>query len=153
MKATKLYRIASVLLFLAAVGNTYGLLNFWRVAAPMPPVRFPIGHADFSYAQVALGYQVFCSMCILFAAYLAWHLAALARTTPRAIGALGWMLFGYQLLGVCVSRFFFSGVVLLVAALTAVLVAALTAVCIGWATWLVSGNRQAQQVQSERALA
>ncbi|PYV81566.1 MAG: hypothetical protein DMG93_14960 [Acidobacteria bacterium] len=108
-------------------------------------MRFPIGHADFSYAQVALGYQVFCSMCILFAAYLAWHLAALARTTPRAIGALGWMLFGYQLLGVCVSRFFFSGVVLLVAALTAV--------CIGWATWLVSGNRQAQQVQSERALA
>ena len=76
---------------------------------------------------------------------LVWHLAALARTTPRAIGALGWMLFGYQLLGVCVSRFFFSGVVLLVAALTAV--------CIGWATWLVSGNRQAQQVQSERALA
>ena len=145
MKATKLYRIASVLLFLAAVGNTYGLLNFWRIAAPMPPVRFPIGHADFSYAQVALGYQVFCSMCILFAAYLAWHLAALARTTPREIDALGWMLFGYQLLGVCVSRFFFSGVVLLVAALTAV--------CIGWATWLVSGNRQAQQVQSERALA
>jgi hypothetical protein len=58
MKATRLYRIASVLLFVVAVGNTYGLLNFWHVAAPMPPVRFPIGHADFSYAQVVLGYQV-----------------------------------------------------------------------------------------------
>jgi hypothetical protein len=145
MKASRLYRIASFLLFLAAIGNTYGLLNFWRVAAPMPPVRFPIGHADFSYAQVALGYQVFFSMCILFAAYLAWHLAALARTTPPAIGGLGWILFAYQLLGVCVSRFFFSGVVLLVAVVTAV--------CIGWATWLVSGHRQAQQVQSERTLA
>jgi len=145
MKASRLYRIASVLLCLAAVGNTYGLWNFWRVAAPMPAVRFPIGHADFSYAQVALGYQVFCSMCILLAAYLAWHLAALARTTPRAIGALGWILFAYQLLGVCISRIFFSGFVLLLAAVTAV--------CIGWATWLVSGNRLAQQLQSERALA
>jgi hypothetical protein len=92
MKATSLYKIASVLLVLVAVGNTYGLLSFWHVAAPMPPMRFPIGHADFSYAQVVLGYQVFCSMCVLFAAYLAWHLAGLARTTPRAIGALGWIL-------------------------------------------------------------
>lgn len=41
MKATSLYRIASVLLFLAAVGNTYGLLNFWHVTEPMPPVRSP----------------------------------------------------------------------------------------------------------------
>ena len=138
MKASKLHRIAGILLFVAAVGNTYGLLQFWHVASPMPPVRFPIGHADFSYAQVALGYQVFCSMCILFAAYLAWHLAALARTTPRAIGALGWILFAYQFLGVCASRFFFSGIVLLIAAVTAV--------CIGWATWLVSGHRQSQQL-------
>ena len=144
MKATKLYRIASVLLFLGAIGNTYGLVNFWRLAASLPPVRFPIGHADFSYAQVALGYQVFCSMCILFAAYLAWHLGTLARTAPRAIGALGWILFAYQLLGVGISRFFLSGFVLLFAAITAV--------CIGWATWSVSGRRPEQQVQSERAL-
>lgn len=145
MKASKLFRIAGVLLFLAAIGNTYGLLNFWRVAGSMPPVRFPIGHADFSYAQVALGYQVFCSMCILFGAYLAWYLAALARTTPRAIGSLGWILFAYQLVGVCVSRFFFSGIVLLVAAITAV--------CIGWATWLVTAHHQKLQTPSERAVA
>jgi len=145
MKATMLYRIASVLLFVAAVGNMYGLLNFWHVAAPMPPVRFPIGHADFSYAQVVLGYQVVCSMCILFAAYLAWHLSALARTTPRAIGALGWTLFTYQILGVCISWMFFSGVVRLLALVIAL--------CIGWATWSVTAHRQPQRVQSERALA
>jgi hypothetical protein len=134
MKATRLYRIASVLLFVAAIGNMYGLLNFWHVAAPMPPVRFPIGHADFSYAQVVLGYQVVCSMCILFAAYLAWHLSALVRTTPRAIGSLGWILFTYQILGVRI-------------------LALVIAVCIGWATWLVTARRQSQRVQSERALA
>ncbi|MGC1298920.1 MAG: hypothetical protein WA869_28180 [Alloacidobacterium sp.] len=145
MNATKLYRIASVLLFVAALGNAYGLLNFWHVVAPMPPVRFPIGHAGFSYAEVVLGYQVFCSMCGLFAAYLAWHLAALARTTPRAIGALGWVLFAYQLLGVYISWIFFSGFVRVVAAVIAV--------CIGWATWLVTAHRQTQQGQSERALA
>ena len=145
MKATRLYRIASVLLFVVAVGNTYGLLNFWHVAAPMPPVRFPIGHADFSYAQVVLGYQVFCSMCVLFAAYLAWHLADLARTTPRAIGALGWVLFAYQILGVCISRIFFAGTVLLLAVAIAF--------CVGWATWLVTAHRQTQQGQSERARA
>jgi len=145
MKATKLYGIASVLLFLVAVGNTYGLLNLWHVAAPMPLVRFPIGHAGFSYAQVVLGYQVFCSMCILFAAYLAWHLAALARTTPSAIGALGWVLFAYQILGVCISWIFFSGIVWLLATVIAV--------CIGWATWLVAAHRQTQQGQSERARA
>jgi len=145
MKATKLYRIAGVLLFLAVVGNTYGLLTFWHVAAAMPSVRFPIGHADFSYAQVVLGYQVFCSMCVLFGAFLAWHLAALARTAPRAIGALGWVLFAYQILGVCISWIFFSGIVRLLAVGIAV--------CIGWATWLVTTRGQLRRGQNGRALA
>lgn len=144
MKATKLYRIASVLLFSAAIGNTYGLLNFWHVAAPLPPVRFPIGHAPLSYAQVVLGYQVFCSFCVLFAAYLAWHLGTLARRTPQSIGAIGWILFSYQLIGVYVSWIFLSGFVRLLALAIAI--------CLGWATGLTTSRRQAQQ-QDERAVA
>jgi hypothetical protein len=142
MKATKLYRTAGVLLFLAAIGNTFGLLNFWHVAAPLPPVRFPIGHAPFSYAQVVLGYQVFCSFCVLFAAYLAWHLGTLARRTPQAIGAIGWILFAYQVIGVYVSWVFLSGFVLLLAFAIAI--------CLGWATGLTTSRRQTQQ-QDERA--
>jgi len=111
----------------------------------MPPVPFPIGHAPFSYAQVVLGYQVFCSMCVLFAAFLAWHLATLARTTPRAIGALGWVLFAYQILGVYISSIFLSGVVLVFSVVIAI--------CIGWAAWLVTTRPQTPQVQSERAFA
>jgi len=144
MKATKLYRTASGLLFLWAVGNTFGLLMFWHAAGSMNPVRFPVGHSGFSYAQVVLGYEVFCSFCVLFAAYLAWHLGTLARTMPRAIGAVGWILFAYSLAAVYISWIFFSGFVLL---LTAVI-----AVCIGWATWLSTAHRETQQ-QSERALA
>jgi hypothetical protein len=128
MKATKLYRTASGLLFLWAAGNTYGLLMFWHAAGSMNPVRFPVGHSGFSYAQVVLGYEVFCSFCVLFAAYLAWHLGALARTTPHAIGALGWVLFAYQLVGVYISWIFFSGIVLVLSAGIAI--------CTGWATWL-----------------
>jgi hypothetical protein len=142
MKATMLYRTASGLLFLWAAGNTYGLLMFWRVAGAMSPVRFPVGHAVVSYAQVVLGYDVFCSFCVLFAAYLAWHLGNLARTMPRAIGAVGWVLFAYSLAAVSISWIFFSGIVLLLSAVVAV--------CIGWATWLSTAHREIQQ-ESERA--
>jgi hypothetical protein len=145
MKATTLYRIASALLLIWAAGNTYGLLNFWRVAGPMAPVLFPWGHSGFSYAQVVLGYLVFCSLCVLFAAYLAWHLANLARRTPQAIGALGWILFAYLLAGVYISWIFFSGFVL-------VLTAAI-AICVGWAAGLTTAHRHTEQGQSERALA
>jgi hypothetical protein len=135
MKATVLYRVASVLLFLAAAGNTYGVLRFWQVAGSMNAVRFPVGHSGFSYAQVVLGSWVFCSLCVLFGAYLAWHLGALARTTPQAIGALGWLLFAYQLVGVYISWIFLSGF--------ARILAAAIAICIGWATGLSTGARRA----------
>jgi hypothetical protein len=144
MKATKLYRIGSVLLLVAAVGNAYGLLNFWHMAAPLPAVRFPIGHADFSYAQVVLGYQVFWSMCVLFAAYLAWHSGSLALKMPQAIGATGWILFAFSLFGLYISRIFFSGFV--------ALLALLIAVCIGWATWLTKAHGRIQQLGNKRAV-
>jgi hypothetical protein len=144
MKATTLYRIASVLLFLWAAGNTYGLLMFWHAEGSLNPVRFPMGHSGFSYAQVVLGYEVFCSLCVLFAAYLAWHLGTLARTMPRAIGAVGWILFAYSVAAVYMSWIWLSGFALL---LTAAI-----AVCVGWATWLTTAHRETQQ-QSERALA
>ena len=143
MKATTLYRIASILLFVAAVGNTLGALRFWQVAGAIAPVPFPIGHARFSYAQIVLGYQVLCSLCVLFAAYLAWHLGILARTTPHAIGAMGWVLFAYQLLGVCVSWILLAGFVRLLALAIAI--------CIGWAAGLTTARRSAKQRQSERA--
>ena len=101
---------------------------FLHAVGSMNPVHFPVGHSGFSYAQVVLGYEVFCSFCVLFAAYLALHLGTLARTMPRAIGGVGWILFAYSLVGVYISWIAFSGFVLL---LTAAI-----AICIGWATWL-----------------
>jgi hypothetical protein len=145
MTATRLYRTAGVLLCLWAVGNTHGLLLSWHVTGSMSPVRFPVGHSGFSYAQVVLGYEVFCSFCVLFAAYLAWHLGTLARTMPKEIGGMGWILFAYSLVGVYISWIDFSGFVLLLSAAIAI--------CIGWATGLATANRDTRSQQGERALA
>src|ERR1700719_3589137 len=140
MKANTLYRTASALLFRWAAGNTYGIFNFWHVAGTMAPVHFPSGHSDFSYAQVVLGHQVFCSLCVLFAAYLAWHLGNLVRRTPQAIGAVGWVLFAYLLIGVYISWIFFSGFVLLLSAGIAI--------CVGSASGLATtADRETQPGQ------
>lgn len=144
MKATAFYRIASGLLFVAAAGSTYGLVQFWQHVGRMNPVRFPWGHSGFSYAQVILGMEVFCSLCVLFAAYLAWYLGGLARTNPRAIGGVGWVLFAYQLLGVYISWIFLSGFV-------RVLALAL-ALCLGWAAWLSNHERSASASPSPQTV-
>jgi hypothetical protein len=135
MKATRLYRIAGVLLLLSAVGNTYGDLNFWHIAGAMPPVHVPLGHAGLSYAQAVFGLDLLCSLCVLFAAYLAWHLGTLARIAPQSIGAMGWLLFAYQLVGVSISFICLSGLVRIVFMILAV--------CLGWAAWLTTGSRAA----------
>jgi len=127
MKATALYRTASVLLVIAAAGNTYGIVRFWQAGGAMNTVPLPEDHR-LSYGPVVLILEVFCSLCVLFAAYLAWHLGALIKTAPQAIGAMGWVLFAYQLLGAYVSFNELSG---LVRILTVALV-----ICTGWAAWL-----------------
>ena len=134
MKATALYRTASILLFVAAAGNTYAVVRFWQAAGAMNPVPLPEDHR-LSYGPVVLALGVFCSLCVLFGAYLAWHLGGLAKTTPQAIGVLGWALFAYQLLGVYVSFNELSG---LVRILTVAL-----AICTGWAAWLSRDARSA----------
>ena len=139
MKATRLYRIASVLLTVAAAGNTFAIVRFWKVTRSMNPVHFPLGHISLTYVQVVLVLEVFCSLCILFGAYLAWHLGALARTTPQAIGGLGWMLFAYQLVGIYVSFNALSGLVRILAVALAI--------CTGWAAWLPSGAHMRDKAQ------
>ena len=130
MKATALYRTVGILLFVAAAGNTYAVVRFWQAAGAMNTAPLPEDHR-LSYGPVLLALGVFCSLCVLFGAYLAWHLGGLAKTTPQAIGALGWTLFAYQLLGVYVSFHELSG---LVRILTVAL-----AICTGWAAWLSRG--------------
>jgi hypothetical protein len=129
MKATVLYRIASVLLFLAGAANGYFVSRFRQLSEPIAGMHLPVGHSGFTYAQLVIALELFCSLCVLFAAYLAWYLGALAQRTPQAVGALGWVLFAFQMVGLYISWIFFSGFVLVLSAVIAI--------CIAWATWLV----------------
>jgi len=134
MNATALYRTASTFLVVAAAGNTYGIVRFWQAGGALNTVPLPEDHRV-SYGPLVLALGVFCSLCVVFAAYLAWHLGTLARTTPHAIGALGWALFAYQLLGVYVSFNELSGLVRILSVALAI--------CTGWAAWLTRGARTA----------
>jgi len=92
----------------------------------MHNVQYHVGHRALSYTQVVLGLGLVCSLCALFGAYLVWHLGALVQSTPQAIGALGWVVFAYQVIGIFVTWVVFSGLVLVLSACIA-----------GWATWFV----------------
>jgi hypothetical protein len=64
---------------------------------------------------------------------------------PQAMGAVGWILFAYSLVGLYISWIAFSGFVLLLSAAIAI--------CIAWATGLATANRDTRSQQGERALA
>jgi|SRR5579862_1417865 len=136
MKATGPYKTASILLVVAAAGNTYGVVRFWQAGGALNMTPLPEDHRV-AYGPVLMALGIFCSLCILFAAYLAWHLGALAKKAPQAIGALGWVLFAYQLLGVYVSFNELSGLVRILSVALAI--------CAGWAAWLSRSGRAASE--------
>lgn len=136
-KATLLYRIASVLLILFAVGHTFGFMKFQAPTAEgravwesMNNVHFQVGRTDATYARFYLGFGLFATLYLLFAAFLAWHLGTLARSTPQAIGALGWVFLAVQLVSLVLSWIYFLP--------PPVVLSGLVAICVGWASWLVS---------------
>jgi hypothetical protein len=97
MNATLLYRIASVLLVVFAVGHTVGFLKFTpptpegvAVRDAMNGVHFHLGGGQYSYGGFYTGFGLFATIYLLFAAFVAWHLGGLAARSPQAIGALGW---------------------------------------------------------------
>jgi hypothetical protein len=137
MKATLLYRIASVLLILFAAGHTVGFLRFKSpspegraVWEAMNDVHFQVRGASFSYGGFYIGFGLFVTAYMLFSAFLAWHLGALASKNPQAIGALGWAFFAVQVASLILSWIYFSA--------PPVVFSALVAACLGWAAWLVT---------------
>ena len=136
MKAALLYRIASVLLVVFAVGHTVGFLKFTpptpqglAVRDAMKNVRFPLGGSQYSYGQFYDGFGLFATIYLLFAAFLAWYLGGLAAKAPLAIGSLGWMFFALHIASLVVCWIYFLS--------PPVVLSALIAICTGWAAWLV----------------
>jgi len=140
MKAVWLYRTASVIFVLFAAGHTYGFLSFRPASAEgravweaMNNVHFQQGAATFSYGNFYVGFGLSATLFLLFSAFLAWYLGALARNNPQAIGPLGWALFVLQFASIALNWKYFSVV-------PAVFAAILAAV-LGCAAWLVGAAR------------
>jgi hypothetical protein len=136
VKPTLLYRIAAVLFVLFAAGHTIGFLRFVPptpegVAArdAMRNVHFALGHGSYSYGGFYDGFGLSVSVYLLFAAFLAWHLGALAKRDPAAIGALGFVFLAMQAaqLALCLVYFFAAPIVF----------SAVLALCLGLAAWRV----------------
>ncbi len=136
MNATLLYRIASVLLVLFAVGHTIGFLKFTpptpegvAVRDAMNNVHFQVRGSTYSYGGFYNGFGLAITFYVFFLAFLAWHLGDLAGADPRAIGALGWIFFILHVAMLGVAKMYFAP---LVAVFSGVIAA-----CLGWAAWLV----------------
>jgi hypothetical protein len=140
MTATLLYRISAFVLVLFATGHTLGFLTFKAPTAEgvavqqaMDNVRFSMGGKSLTYGDFYRGFGLFCTAYLLFAAFLAWHLGTMARSAPQAIGALGWVFFGLQIVGIALSWRYFV--------LPPTIFSAVLAILTGWAAWLVKAAK------------
>jgi len=132
-----LFRIASVVFLLFALGHTFGFLSFkpptaegLAVRKAMSDVVFKVGGSDLSYGMFYRGFGLSCTVSMLFLAILCWQLGALATIHPRAIAGVAWSLFGVQVVGVVLSvKYFGLPPAIFSAALTALL---------GWAAFLLT---------------
>lgn len=138
MAATWLYRVASILFVLFALGHTYGFLSF-RSSSPegravyesMTSVRLGEGGRSDAYGGFYRGFGMSATISMLFWALLCWYLGELARATPAAAGALVWASFAVQVAGVGLSFVYFGP--------PAMVLSLLVALFVGSAAWLARG--------------
>lgn len=135
MSATLAYRIASILLVIFAAGHSYGFLKFKpstpeavAVRAGMDKVRFLLGGSEASYGGFYTGFGLTITVYLLFCAFLAWHLGAIAHDHAGAIGILGWVFVLVQFIVLVLSWIYFSA--------PPVILSALITACLAWAAWL-----------------
>jgi hypothetical protein len=139
MSSTLQYRIAAVLLVLFAAGHTAGFLQFVPPSAEGVAVRDSMQRVEFdfdgkkhSYGGFYTGFGLTVTALLLFSAIVAWNLSTLARTTPQAIGVIGWSLCVCQLVVCLLSWHYFF--------LPPTLLSGLAAIATGWATWRASAG-------------
>jgi len=135
MAATRLYRVASILFVLFALGHTYGFLRFRPSSAEgravyesMNSVHLVVRGQDYTYGGFYRGFGLSATISLLFWAFLCWYLGELARTNPAVIGALGWAFFAAQVAGAVLGFLYFGPPARVLSLLVALLV--------GLAAWL-----------------
>jgi hypothetical protein len=98
MKVSIIYRIASVLLVLFAVGHTLGFretLPEWGVdslVASMRAIHFDAQGFHRTYYDFYVGFGFFVTAFLLLAAVLAWQLGGMGKETLLQVRGLAWSL-------------------------------------------------------------
>ena len=88
----------------------------------MNTVRFEVDGRSFTYGAFYRGFGLSCTASMILSAFLSWHLGGLARSAPAAIGALGWVFFAVQVVGVVLSFLYFGPPPMVLSALVAAMV-------------------------------
>ena len=98
MKPSALYRVASVLLLLFAIGHTLGFRQTdpqWGVdalVASMRTIRFDVQGFNRTYWDFFVGAGLSVGIFLLFAAILTWQLGGLNRQILRLMPVVTWSL-------------------------------------------------------------
>lgn len=131
MKASMLYRIASVLLVLFAVGHTIGFRQTdpkWGVDAilgSMRSIRFDVQGFSRTYWDFFVGFGLFVGVFLLFAAILAWQLGGLPTATLAFMRGTAWAFaLCFAAITVLSWRYFFIPPIVFSILITVCLVAA-----------------------------
>jgi hypothetical protein len=98
LKASILYRIASVLLLLFAAGHTVGFLQIdpkWGVDSmimAMRSIHFDVQGSNRTYWEFYVGFGLFVSVFLVFSAVLTWQLGGLPTGTLALMRGTVWAL-------------------------------------------------------------
>ena len=98
MKASLVYRIAAVVLILFAAGHTMGFRKVdprWgidNIVNSMQTVRFMVQGGSRTYWDFYVGFGLFVSVLLVFAALVCWQFGRLDAATLKQMPVLTWTL-------------------------------------------------------------
>jgi hypothetical protein len=131
LKASLLYRIASVLLVLFAAGHTIGFRRTkpeWGVdplITSMQQTHFAVDGFSRTYWSFFVGFGLFVSVLLLFAALVAWQLGSLPASTLLLMRVVAWGLaISFVIVTILSWRYFFIAPIVFSVIITACLIAA-----------------------------
>jgi len=131
MKASLLYRIASGLLILFAVGHTLGFRRVdprWGVdsiIAALRSTRFDVQGLNRTYWDFYTGFGLFVTVLLLFAAIVTWQLGGLPKESVSVMPGITWGLAACFVIVTFLSwRYFFIVPVVFSAVITICLILA-----------------------------
>jgi hypothetical protein len=132
MKASVFYRVAAVLLLLFAIGHTLGFRQVdpkWAgvdaLIGSMRSMHFDVQGFSRTYGDFYVGFGLFVTVFLIFAAAVAWQMAGLPAESLAGMRGIGWTLaLCFAAITVLSGRYFFSIPIVFSSVITICLIAA-----------------------------